>query len=329
MTVTNKYLAVIFLIITLTGGAGLARDGAPPSVAKPCPCTAVEQVESKYKKLLAEAERAHGSSSKAVADLLLPLAVAYRNAGLYAKAEPLLDKALAIYRTPPGDEERAARVLIQLGSTYTATKKYDRAEATLKPVLAQAERNSGAQAPLAAEAWHELAKLHARRGRTKQAESAFQRAIEIREKHPGRGNSLLVSELRSLSELAIEQKRFARAEQLLRRQIALAEPTFGAKNWYVLGDTERLAWICQLQGKNKEAAQLFKRVLDARSRALGQESASLLWTLSHYAQVLGRLGRNSEAEAVVARIKKICNNGVAGPCFECVMRYGVVARASK
>jgi tetratricopeptide (TPR) repeat protein len=329
MTVTHKRLAVIFLIIALTQGTGLARDGAPPSIAKPCPCTSVEQIESKYKKLLAEAEQVHGPSSKAVANLLLPLAVAYRNAGLYAKAEPLLDRALRIYRTPPADEERAARVLVELGSNYAAAKKYDLAEATLKQALYQAERKSGLQSPPAAEAWHELAKLHARRGKNKQAESAFQRAIEIREKHPGRGNLLLVSELRSVSELAIEQKRFSRAEQLLRRQIALAEPAFGAKNWYVVADTERLAWICQLQGKNNEAAPLFKRVLDARSQALGQESASLLWTLSHYAQVLGSLGKNSEAQSVVARIRKICDKGVAGPCFECVMRYGVVARASK
>ena len=109
----------------------------------------------------------------------------------YAEAEPLLERALAIYEQQLGPEHPStATSLNNLAGLYRLQGKYPEAEPLLERALAIREQQLGPEHPDTATSLNNLASLYQAQGKYPEAEPLYQRALAIYTrafgpKHPG------------------------------------------------------------------------------------------------------------------------------------------------
>jgi len=109
----------------------------------------------------------------------------------YVEAEPLHERALAIYEKALGaGHPYIARSLNNLAALYDSQGRHEEAEPLLKRALAIREKAFGAKHPDTATSLNNLAALYDSQGRYEEAEPLYKRALAICEKalgaeHPG------------------------------------------------------------------------------------------------------------------------------------------------
>lgn len=105
------------------------------------------ETEKQFKAALKEAEQ-FGSEDPRLAATLNNLADVYRAQGKYALAEPLYQRALAIFEKAPGPEDSIVAVsLNRLAGLYHAQGKYTQAEPLYQRALAINEKLLGPEDP--------------------------------------------------------------------------------------------------------------------------------------------------------------------------------------
>src|SRR5262249_44433896 len=115
------------------------------------------------------------------------LASLYRDAGAYAKAEPLFKRALAAREKTLGPEHPdTAQSLNNLAELYLATGAYTKAEPLYQRALTIYEKALGAGHPDTATALINLASLYQATGAYAKAEPLFERAQGIDELNTAR-----------------------------------------------------------------------------------------------------------------------------------------------
>ena len=120
------------------------------------------------------------------ARLLNALAVLYHSQGQYAQAEPLCQRALAIWeKTLGSDHPDVATSLNNLAALYRTQGQYAQTEPLSQRALAIWEKTLGPDHPDVALSLNNLAELHRTQGRYAQAELLYRRALAIWERALG------------------------------------------------------------------------------------------------------------------------------------------------
>ncbi len=120
------------------------------------------------------------------ARLLNQAAVYLKDHALYVQAEPLLQRALAIYEKLLGPEHPdTATSLNNLALLYKTQGKYEQAEPLHRRALAIREKRLGPEHPDTAQSLNNLAELYYAQSKYEQAEPLYQRALAIYEKRLG------------------------------------------------------------------------------------------------------------------------------------------------
>ena len=115
--------------------------------------------------------------------LMNEAALAFFNAGKYREAEPLYERALAIWEKALGpDHTDVALSLKNLARLYRAQHKYEKAGTFCTRSLAVMEKAFGPDHVEVAAILNELAELNEYQGHLDQAESLFKRSLAISEK---------------------------------------------------------------------------------------------------------------------------------------------------
>ncbi|MFL5652760.1 MAG: tetratricopeptide repeat protein, partial [Ktedonobacteraceae bacterium] len=129
----------------------------------------------------------HLPTVKPVAVRLLEQAGYYLYArGRYREAEPLYERALAIYEQHLGwRHHRTAGSLNHLAALYQYQGKYEEAEPLLQRALAIYEQQLGAYHLKTAQSLNQLAALYSNQGKYEEAEPLLQRALAIYEQQLG------------------------------------------------------------------------------------------------------------------------------------------------
>jgi tetratricopeptide (TPR) repeat protein len=123
------------------------------------------------------------------------LACLYYNQGQDAMAEPLYQRALAIWEKALGpDHPNVAMSLNNLAGLYRDQGQDAMAEPLLRRALAIQERALGSEHPDVAHSLNGLAELYDNQGQDAKAEALYQRALAIEEKAPGPGSPKRSSE---------------------------------------------------------------------------------------------------------------------------------------
>ena len=183
--------------------------------------------EGKYK----ESARAYQRCIQLKPDdgaLLNNLGGSLTQAGDYAGAEPLLERALAIDEKALGtDHPEVAATLNNLASLLQAKGDYAGAEALYRRALAIDEKALGTDHPYVGNALNNLASLLQVKGDYAAAEPLYRRALAITEKALGPDHPEVATSLSNLASLLQAKGDYAGAKPLYRRALAIDERALG------------------------------------------------------------------------------------------------------
>ena len=176
--------------------------------------------------------------------------------GLYAEAEPLYRRALAIREKVLGAEHPdLARSLNNLGGLYVSQGKYAEAEPLYRRALAIRVKVLGAEHPDVATSLNNLAALYDSQGKYAEAEPLYRRALAIREKVLGAEHPAVATSLNNLAGLYVRQGKGAEAEPLYRRALAILEKALGEEHPNVASCHQNYADLLRRMGRESEAKE--------------------------------------------------------------------------
>ena len=254
---------------------------------------------------LTEAED-FGPADPRLATSLNYLAELYRAQGKYAEAEPLYQRALAIWEKALGPEHPiVATSLNNLALLYRDQGKYAEAEPLLQRALAIYEEVLGPEHPNVAAGLNNLAQLYDAQGKYAEAEPRYKRALKIVENVLGPEHPNVAATLDNLAELYRAQGKYAEAEALYQRALAILEKSLGAENPQVATGLNNLALLYDTQGKYAEAEALHRRALAIDEKVLGPEHPGVATDLENYAALLRKTNRDAGAAKMEARAQAI------------------------
>lgn len=259
------------------------------------------------------------------AAMLRTMGDVYRNLGLYDRARPLLERALALQRqAAPDDGEALAGALISLAALIERTGDHDRADELYRQALdhlgADAETavrvraligratnlyyagdydaaeplltEALARAPASAAASREtaralnmLAGLHDERGDLAGAEALGRRAVELWRGALGDDHPELAMGLNNLAVLLTQRGETGEAQVLFREALAIRRRVFGDAHPEVAASLLGLGQAIAAGGDAAGAAPLLERALTGYRRALGDEHVEVARTLHALAEV--------------------------------------------
>jgi tetratricopeptide (TPR) repeat protein len=222
---------------------------------------------------------------------------------LYAEAEPLYRRALAINEKSYGaDHPNVATDLNNLAALLRATNRLSEAEPLYRRALAINENSYGTDHPNVAAVLNNLATLLRATNRLSEAEPLHRRALAINEKCYGANHPNVAAVLNNLAALLRATNRLSEAEPLYRRALAINENSYGTDHPEVARDLNNLAELLRITNRLSEAEPLCRRalrILVQFTRATGHHHPDLEFAVANCVKVLSALGR-SKAEVQAA-----------------------------
>jgi tetratricopeptide (TPR) repeat protein len=236
--------------------------------------------------------------------------------GRYREAEPLHQRALAIYERQLGPEHPlTAQSLNNLALLYRLQGKYEQAEPLFQRALAIREQQSGPEHPDTAHSLNNLAALYRAQGKYEQAEPLHQRALSIRERQLGPDHPDTAQSLNSLAMLYDNQGKYEQAEPLYQRALAIREQQLGPEHPDTAHSLNNLAVLYRAQGKYEQAEPLHQRALAIWEQRVGPEHPDTATTLRELASLYQAQGKYEQAEPLFQRALHIYEQqlGLAHP----------------
>ncbi|HMZ82519.1 MAG TPA: tetratricopeptide repeat protein, partial [Acidobacteriota bacterium] len=204
--------------------------------------------------------------------------------GDYAKAEPLSQRALAIYEKAYGpDHPTVALLLDSLSSLYSTKGDYSRAKSLYERALAIKEKAIGPDHPDVIHTLRNLAVVLMNQGDFGKAERLFQRAITIQEKAFGPDNPKLSLTLSNLAALYQKKGDTSQAEALYQRAIVIGEKTLGPDDLDVAQSLNNLSVIYKDKREYSQAEPVLRRALAIREKTLGPDHPLVASSLTNLA----------------------------------------------
>jgi tetratricopeptide (TPR) repeat protein len=236
------------------------------------------------------------------ADLLNQAAMYLFERALFAEAEPLFQRSLAVREKALGPEHpNVAQSLNNLAELYRSQGKYAEADPLYQRSLAINEKALGPEHPNVAQNLSNLAALYHNQGKYAEAEPLYQRSLAVCEKVLGPEHPNLAQSLNNLAELYRNQGRYAEAEPQYQRSLAIWEKALGPEHPNVAQSLNNLALLYHNQGEYAEAEPLYQRSLVVWEKALGPEHPNLAQSLNNLAELYRSQGKYAEAEPLHQR----------------------------
>jgi tetratricopeptide (TPR) repeat protein len=202
--------------------------------------------------------------------------------------------AAAVERDFAAQPLLAADLRQTIGEVYEALGLFERARATLEPLVAERTATVGAADPRTLKAQQVLGYVLNRLGRTADAEALLRAALATAEASQGRDGAQALSLGHSLGLNLSDQGRAADAVALLERIVADSAAR-GDDPTESLTIRNTLAIARVRLGQREQALVDFQAVLAARRAALGNEHPETISAMGNTGSILGVLGRYDEA----------------------------------
>lgn len=254
--------------------------------------------------------RSHAAKIVALADeagipiptsrLMNQLGLLLQRKSLYAEAEPLMRRSLAIHEASFGNgHPEVAICLNNLAQLLKATDRLEEAEPLMRRSLTIDEASFGSNHPEVAVDLNNLASLLHDTNRLEEAESLIRRALAIDEASFGNDHPKIAIRLNNLANLLQTTNRLEEAEPLMRRALAIEADSFGNDNPTVAIYLNNLASLLQATNRQEEAEPLMRRALAIDEASLGNDHPSVAIRLNNLAWLLQSTNRLEEAEPLM------------------------------
>jgi CHAT domain-containing protein/Tfp pilus assembly protein PilF len=189
--------------------------------------------------------------------------------GDYAKAEPLLQRALKIEEKALGPEHpETGRGYQNLAMLYQEMGDYAKAEPLYQRGLKIREKALGPDHRDVATNLTNLASLYRKMGDYAKAEPLLQRALKIYEKALGPDHPNTAYTLQHLGLLYYEMGDYVKAEPLLQRALKINEKALGPEHAVTAENLYNLGELYAVMGNAKEALRLAARGRQAYEKSL-------------------------------------------------------------
>ena len=250
----------------------------------------------------AAAHADHAAIAEPTALLMSVLGLLLFTKALYAEAESLMRRALAIDEQSLGDQHpNVARDLNNLAELLRATNRLAEAEPLMRHALAIDEQSFGHQHHNITLSLNNLAQLLQDTNRLAEAEPLMRRALAIDEQSFGNQHPKVANSLSNLAQLLQATNRPTEAEPLMRRALAIAEQSFGDQHPAVARDLNNLALLLKDTNRLAEAEPLMRRALAIDEQSFGDQHPKVAIRLNNLAALLQATHRLAEAEPLMRR----------------------------
>jgi CHAT domain-containing protein len=225
-----------------------------------------------------------------------------REAGKYAEAVPLVERALELREAAlGGTHPEVAASLNLLGDVHQLRGSHAQAEPLYERALAIREAALGKDHPDVAQSLNSLANLYREQGLYARAEPLYERALAIREAALGKNHPEVASSLNNLALLYRDQGLYAQAGPLYERALAIFEAALGKNHPDVAKTLNNLARHYRDQGLYAQAEPLYERALAIWEAALGKNHPNVATALNNLAILYRDQGLHARAQSLHER----------------------------
>jgi serine/threonine-protein kinase len=219
----------------------------------------------------------------------------YEKLGLYDRARPLLEEALAVREARLGSRNlEVARSAAALASVLFEQGEYPKAEELTRKGLALRQRLLGPEDTLVAASMTDLAAIMGAQGKDEDAESLLRAGLAIDRKHEAWQKA--ATDLHNLSVALWRRGEYGEALPLAEEALALRRRHLGEEHTEVASTLLALASILSARGEYDRAEEVTRRCLAMRRKLLGGKHPHVAITLSNLGLLLQARGRLEEAE---------------------------------
>ena len=250
------------------------------------------------------------------AKLMNTMGGVYREMGLFAQAQPLLEQAIATRRAQVAEDDPDLQAnLLDLARLQQQQGRYAQAESLYRVTIRVRERTRGPSdaslvAPLSA-----LGGMLVIRQRFAEAESLLKRSIALRERRPAPEDAEYARTLRHLASAYLAEGRYADAEPAFKRVIAMNERIGGADSPDVGRALSNLGIVYYQLQRYDEAEQTYLRAEGILSKALGEDHPNVSAININLGETAWRRRRFDDAEMRLQRALAILQRKGVDPLF--------------
>jgi eukaryotic-like serine/threonine-protein kinase len=222
----------------------------------------------------------------------------YTGLGLYAEAEPLLERAVQTQRRLLGrDNLETLTTTNQLANVYWFRRRLEDAEPLYLEVIERRRQILGDDHAATLKASFDLASLYSLQKRWDEAERLTKQTLEAQRRVLGAEHEDTLSSMNNLQSLYYRQGRFTEAEPIAREVLEAVRRLNGEQHPATLRNLHNLATIYDATGRYREAEELYIRAIDGKRRVLGDAHASTCRSFYLLASLYRKQKRHAEAES--------------------------------
>jgi len=249
----------------------------------------------------AEVEEELAGQPEVQVELLETVGRVYRELGLYDRARPRLDRALALARGLRGDSPLLATVLRSHGQLRRDLGELDGAREELREALKLQRARFGAIHPEVAETLSELAHTRQQQGDLRAGEALFRQALTIRRGLFGAEHVEVAESLSELGSSLRRQGRYAEAEPMLREALEQRRLLLPPHHPQIATSLSNLALVLQNLERLEEAEPLYREALQEVIAVRGESHPYVAVTMNNLARLLRTRGALGDAETLLRR----------------------------
>jgi tetratricopeptide (TPR) repeat protein len=229
----------------------------------------------------------------------------YTSLGLYALADPLLERALETERRVLGsDNQETMDTLFAVGDLRYYEQRHAEAEAAYREAAQRRRVLLGPDAKDTMEAEMAVASACMQQGRFDEAERLLRSTLERQQRVLGDEDSLTLNTLNELSVLFFRQGRYAEGLPFVERTSQLHAKLFGENAPRTLISQGNLADTLGRLKRYDEAEQLYRVVISGQDRVLGRTHPMTQRTITKFAAMYDTWGKQEKAAEWRAKLPK-------------------------
>lgn len=245
------------------------------------------------------------NDTKAPPELDVQAAEAHLSKREFARAEPLLQRALRNQITTLGVEHpEVTKTIGSLGQAYEGARQFNKAEPCFQQVLKAAEKSRGSEHPETATALNDLGEMYLAANQPAKAAPVLDRALKIREKALGPDHPHVGASLTNLAAMNRAQGEFGKAKPLLERALKNFEKNQGTNSPIVGQCLDDLGDLHRAMGDDAQAERLMEQSLKLKERNSSPDDPALAASLNKLAALHEGKGDYAKAEPLYQRALK-------------------------
>lgn len=238
----------------------------------------LEKAEAMYLELMEVDLKNHGNQSEEYVMTAVSLSKFYQDIDRFKDSEKIYQEVLKVLKK---DNAYYPVVLANMGSLFTATAQYGKAEKAFQDAMLSFGAQSGEQTVNFAMTLNGIGELYRNTGRYPMAEEALEKAMNILRRSPEDNIEEIgaVSNTLALVYFALGQN--DKALSMFEEIAALDKESFGEDHIYYANSLINMGTVLVALDRDEEAIENYKKAQEIIERSLGKDNAYFTATLNN------------------------------------------------